>query len=132
MTIRYKVIKRTNTDEIKALLHLFCDETGADDEARDILIQRLPNMHICAAMNETGIVGVGGYYVIGAKAIFDFMYVVSEYRNMSIAGRIHRIGLKHAKERGIGKAVVFVNPDRTHLYKKIGYKEVFIVLEKEI
>lgn len=129
--MKYLKIKRPDTKEIHDLVRLFCEETGADSEALETIINRLPKMHIFAALTDR-IVGIGGYFTIGDKAIFDFLYVAAPYRDQSIAGRLHRMATKHAKSIGMKRVVIFTHPDTADRYLKLKYQEKFRVLERGI
>ena len=132
MTIRYVKVKRPDTDEIKQLIGMFCEETGGGQEALDNILLRLPNMKVCIALEGVNTVGIGGYYTIGDKAIFDFTYVLEPYRNRGAWGRIHAMGVKDARSLGMKKSVIFVAPIRAKHFLKLGYKEVFHVLERQL
>lgn len=129
--IRYVKIKRPDTEEIREMLARFCEETNAEPGQLERIWSRLPNMHVFGALNGK-LAGIGGYYLVGERAFADFVYVLPEYRNKSIAGRLHRMGTEHARESGAKRVVVYAKPIRANIYKKLKYVVRFEVLEKEL
>jgi GNAT superfamily N-acetyltransferase len=133
--IRYCKIKNTNTKEIHGLIKSFCEETGADAEAYDTILDRLPKMHVFAAVADgvEGIVGIVGFYLIADnKAVGDFTYIVPSHRNSSLGGRLHHMAMDYARSIGIKTVAVFTKPETANRFKKLGYKEAMYVLEKAL
>jgi N-acetylglutamate synthase-like GNAT family acetyltransferase len=112
------------------LIRQFCIETNAGVAAWKEIIART-NMNIAVAENGS-LAGCAGYYVLGDKAIFDFLYVLPEYRNGMVGGRLHKMGTEHAKAQGVKTIVIFTYPETAQRYLKIGYKTKFHVVEKEV
>ncbi len=130
--IRYVKIKRPDTPKIREMVRLFTEETGADQGACEMIQNRLSKMEVFGALNNH-LVGIGGYYVLGAdKVVFDFLYVQSEYRSRSIAGRLHRMAVEEVKKSGIKKILVFAKPERAIGYMKRGYADKLRLLELDL
>ncbi len=130
--IRYVKIKRPNTPEIREMVRLFAEETGADPGACEMIQNRLSKMNVFGAINNH-LIGIGGYYVLGAdKVVFDFLYVVKEHRGKSIAGRLHRMAVEEVKKSGLKKILVFAKPERAIGYMKRGYSDKLRLLELEV
>jgi GNAT superfamily N-acetyltransferase len=133
--IRYCKINDKHTEEIYGLIRSFCEESNAPKDAVEIIIDRLDNMHLFAAVedNAAGIVGLVGYYTLpGYKAVGDFLYVKPSHRNTSIAGRLHHMAMNHGRENGVKTVAVFTKPETAKRYRKLGYKEALYVLEKPL
>jgi GNAT superfamily N-acetyltransferase len=79
-----------------------------------------------------GLVGFAGFIQVGGTAVGEFIYVVPPRRGEGIARELFNCAEGEARRIGCTKFIICAARERSDAYRKYGYRDKYVVLEKEM
>lgn len=114
------------TAVIEEVIHGFCVELNYGNEIEKQMILNIPKYINYIAIKAGHVIGGAGYIPSEPKPLGEYLWVAPKFRKGIAGGLLARRVLKATK----GKLRIIASVGRSAMYKKLGFKTVYLVLER--